>query len=235
MDGLYKCSTCHWISRDGRCFNNRASHGLNHDQMSANDSCPGYMMPYALKQELEAQPERERKEQEHQKWLVSEEGKKWQAEEKRKREEERERKAQEERKHREWLTTKEGRRWQKKENVIDLLISIAQPFVWISQIAFVVFSIIFFIPAVEKLESGLSGFIIFLGVVNIIAFLVMFFSNSGCIRVFFLVLSILCSLVLIIFSFVFFEAETIGTGIGMLICSISLLVSNILAFIFPKD
>ena len=66
------CGTCHWISRDGRCLNNRAPHGLNRDYMSANDSCSYYMM---------------NEEQEHQRWLASPEGKRFQAEEKRKKEE----------------------------------------------------------------------------------------------------------------------------------------------------
>jgi len=64
MGGLYQCGTCHWISRDGRCFNSRAPHGLNRDQMSPNDSCSYYMMNPNLKSALEAQEreERERKE-----------------------------------------------------------------------------------------------------------------------------------------------------------------------------
>jgi len=60
MDGLYKCSTCHWISRDGRCFNNSSPHGLNRDQMPASGSCFKYQMDFDLKRRLEEQ-ERERK------------------------------------------------------------------------------------------------------------------------------------------------------------------------------
>ena len=53
MVGFYKCSTCHWISRDGRCLSNESSHGLNRDQMSDNDGCPFYKMNNELKRDIE--------------------------------------------------------------------------------------------------------------------------------------------------------------------------------------
>lgn len=130
MGGLYKCDTCRWISRDGRCFNNNSPHGLDREQMSANDSCSSYEMDFALKRNMEQQKkereESERKERERQKWLASEDGQRWQADErKRKEHEEHERRERErrereelerkEREYQKWLASEEGQKWQAEE------------------------------------------------------------------------------------------------------------------------
>jgi len=118
MGGLYKCSTCHWHNRDGSCSSNRSPHGLNRDYMSDNDSCSSYEMNYELKRDIERQEERkerERKEREHQEWLASEEGQKWQAEQKRKEEKERKERERKEREHQEWLASEEGQQWQAEQ------------------------------------------------------------------------------------------------------------------------
>jgi cation transport ATPase len=118
MSGFNKCDTCHWIGRDGRCCNNDSPHGRNRDYVSANDSCLEYMMDPQLRRNLEVQQEREkeeRKRREREQWLASEEGQKWQAEEKRKQEEERKERERKEREHQEWLKTDEGQKWQAEE------------------------------------------------------------------------------------------------------------------------
>ena len=120
-----KCSTCHWISRNGRCLNNNSHHGINRDQMSDNDTCSFYEMDFQLKRNMEQQErerkEREREREERQKWIASEEGQRWQAEEERKKRErlEREKREQEEherekREYQKWLATDEGQQHQKE-------------------------------------------------------------------------------------------------------------------------
>ena len=95
------CDTCHWkMKSDGRCLRGQSP-----------NSCSEYMMNDELRRVMEQQ-EREQKERKRQEWLKTDEGKKWQVEENRKKEEERLEKERKERERQEWLKTEEGQKWQ---------------------------------------------------------------------------------------------------------------------------
>ena len=95
-----KCDTCHWKMSSGRCQRGQSPNG-----------CSEYMLDPALRRAMEQEAE----ERKHQEWLRTEAGQKWQAEEKRKKEEERLERERKEREHQEWLASEEGQKWQAKE------------------------------------------------------------------------------------------------------------------------
>ena len=103
---LNTCSACHWRRRDGRCMK-------TDEPTSDNDRCSSYEIDIALKNQIENQIEREKREI----WRASPEGQKQLEEQRRKDEEKARRERLEREKLERWLASEAGKKWQEEEKL----------------------------------------------------------------------------------------------------------------------